>query len=418
MFLHRGGYVSYSSKRLQQLTWWSNLKQIMIILPPLSWTNPILNFIHCGDNNPAYLPAGYSDLARSNARECSERLCTAHWWWSPVAQRTRANHWMLSKTYLLWLPHVVSNPYVVHSNALTWPNDLPFHLSKPARVFKLGKGEGCLMLSSLRMVQRAMPWTMKTHMMSCGIFSLVIVTSLDNNSHACLGIRIEKYIGNLRQTHVLYCIILILMFQNICSNLFCYTYQFSWRSTPALYSHTMSSQDSLRPFPWPRSRSPKRRFECSKPTPHQTSADVEATDGASALVSRTSPTPTLRPFANRISNSAYLTTGCNDDSFLHYMLPPQGATAGKVLCHCKSTMMSLFARHDPMIFKIGYTHNPFWRWSNNIYGYKFDKINKWTHMVILYKSTEPFGPAMLEASLIDMFQSISSFCVPENFMVA
>ena len=65
-----------------------------------------------------------------------------------------------------------------------------------------------------------------------------------------------------------------------------------------------------------------------------------------------------------------------------------------------------FAKHDPMIFKIGYTHNAVWRWCNNLYGYKFDKIHKWERMVILYKSNEPFGPAMLEASLIDMFQSI------------
>ena len=67
--------------------------------------------------------------------------------------------------------------------------------------------------------------------------------------------------------------------------------------------------------------------------------------------------------------------------------------------------MDLFSKHDPMIFKIGYSHNVTWRWSNTLYGYQFDRADKWTKMVILYESTEPFGPAMLEASLIDLYKS-------------
>ena len=103
--------------------------------------------------------------------------------------------------------------------------------------------------------------------------------------------------------------------------------------------------------------------------------------------------------------STSLRNDCGDVGWLQRMLPPNGATAGRALQHAKSVLMSLFSKHDPMIFKIGYSHNATWRWSNTLYGYQFDRIDKWTNMVILYESTEPFGPAMLEASLIDTYKS-------------
>jgi len=108
---------------------------------------------------------------------------------------------------------------------------------------------------------------------------------------------------------------------------------------------------------------------------------------------------------------------CDDVGWLERVLPPKGATAGRALQHAKSVLMDLFSKHDPMIFKIGYSHNVTWRWSNTLYGYQFDRADKWTKMVILYESTEPFGPAMLEASLIDLYKStlqssekIRTFC--------
>ena len=172
-------------------------------------------------------------------------------------------------------------------------------------------------------------------------------------------------------------------------------------------AHTMlPMQDSLRPFPWPRSRNSKRLCVGDEAKPVERSTDVEASAGASDLVFRATPTTRLRSHVSPPSDFACLTTGCNNDGFLDSMLPPEGATAGKVLRHAKSAMMTLFAKHEPMIFKIGYSHNAIWRWSNSLYGYKFDKMHKWSNMVVLYESTEPFGPAMLEASLIDLFQSI------------
>lgn len=93
------------------------------------------------------------------------------------------------------------------------------------------------------------------------------------------------------------------------------------------------------------------------------------------------------------------------DDFLEYKVLPLGVPAGKALQHAKNTVRNLFAKHEPLIFKFGYTHNPRWRWYNNIYGYHKDKFNKWTKMVILFEATEPSGPAMLEAALIELFGS-------------
>ena len=63
-------------------------------------------------------------------------------------------------------------------------------------------------------------------------------------------------------------------------------------------------------------------------------------------------------------------------------------------------MDAIFRKHDPCIFKVGWTHSPAWRWSNSLYGYDKSR-DGWTDMVILYISDEPYGPAMLEATLID-----------------
>ena len=79
--------------------------------------------------------------------------------------------------------------------------------------------------------------------------------------------------------------------------------------------------------------------------------------------------------------------------------------AGRVLAHCIGVVETLFKKWDPMIFKFGYTHNAVWRWSNDLYGYCQSR-DKWSNMVVLWISYEPCGPAMLEASLIEKYQSI------------
>lgn len=83
-----------------------------------------------------------------------------------------------------------------------------------------------------------------------------------------------------------------------------------------------------------------------------------------------------------------------------FQVPPLGSTAGSVLKHSLRVLDAIFRKHDPCIFKVGWTHSPAWRWSNSFYGYDKSR-DGWTDMVILYISDEPYGPAMLEATLID-----------------
>ena len=73
-------------------------------------------------------------------------------------------------------------------------------------------------------------------------------------------------------------------------------------------------------------------------------------------------------------------------------------------------LTSLFKKEEPLIFKIGFTHDPVSRWTSPVYGYTLDlDRNKWTHMIVFYYSKERFGPAMLEAALIEKFGSTSEW---------
>lgn len=90
-------------------------------------------------------------------------------------------------------------------------------------------------------------------------------------------------------------------------------------------------------------------------------------------------------------------------SSIHFALPKSNAVAGAVLAHAIKIVEKQFSQHDPMIFKLGFTHNPHWRWCNRIYGYGHD-VEKWSTMMVLYAAPEPFSPAMLEAALIEKYQ--------------
>lgn len=90
---------------------------------------------------------------------------------------------------------------------------------------------------------------------------------------------------------------------------------------------------------------------------------------------------------------------------IEFKIPKAPMTAGQVLQHCLRVSDQLFGKHDPMIFKFGYTHNPCWRWANKLYGYVTSR-EKWSNMVVLWVSEEPAGPAMLESALIEIYKSI------------
>ncbi|CAE7843377.1 unnamed protein product, partial [Symbiodinium microadriaticum] len=117
--------------------------------------------------------------------------------------------------------------------------------------------------------------------------------------------------------------------------------------------------------------------------------------------------------ATSVASSGIKSIGSTDgqalDDQIKYDLPAPGSLAGKVLMHAIRVMESLFRKHEPLIWKIGFTHSPSWRWRNELYGYVHSR-DKWAGMVVLYCSNEQFGPAMLEAALIEKFKSILARC--------
>ena len=90
---------------------------------------------------------------------------------------------------------------------------------------------------------------------------------------------------------------------------------------------------------------------------------------------------------------------------INFRLPTAHAVAGKVLNHACDVVDTLIERHQPCIFKVGFTHDVVWRWCNNLYGYAFDR-DKWSNMTVMYISSEPFSVAMLEAALISKYKCV------------
>ena len=86
-------------------------------------------------------------------------------------------------------------------------------------------------------------------------------------------------------------------------------------------------------------------------------------------------------------------------------LPAPNLSAGRILEHCVKTIDRIYNKWSPIIFKIGWTHNPCFRWGNSLYGYVTER-EKWAQMCVLHISHEPFSTAMLEAALIQQFKNI------------
>ena len=98
--------------------------------------------------------------------------------------------------------------------------------------------------------------------------------------------------------------------------------------------------------------------------------------------------------------------GIESDPALHIDLPKYGATAGQVLLHSKAVLEKLIHREKPVVFKIGYTHCPQFRFRNPKFGYAYAKEG-WQHMLVIFVSHETVGPSFVEASLIQCFRGNS-----------
>ena len=91
------------------------------------------------------------------------------------------------------------------------------------------------------------------------------------------------------------------------------------------------------------------------------------------------------------------------DPCLSYSLPPVGSSAGQIIQHCQRVIKKKIELIKPATFKIGFSHNPAWRFTNAMYGYKTGK-DRFEAMCVLWASCEPLPAAFLEASLIQLFQ--------------
>ena len=80
------------------------------------------------------------------------------------------------------------------------------------------------------------------------------------------------------------------------------------------------------------------------------------------------------------------------------------ATASTILSHAERTVENLFKKH-PAVFKVGISSNPVKRWSHPLYGYALDKRECWLGMKILAACETSFGAALVESSLIRIFQN-------------
>ena len=77
---------------------------------------------------------------------------------------------------------------------------------------------------------------------------------------------------------------------------------------------------------------------------------------------------------------------------------------GAVNKHVYNFVENLVKRESPLVFKIGYTHDPHTRFRNKRYGYSSDSFHKWQSMVILFAGSNSTAAAYIEAAAIQKFK--------------
>lgn len=93
-----------------------------------------------------------------------------------------------------------------------------------------------------------------------------------------------------------------------------------------------------------------------------------------------------------------------DNPIFSYRLPKPESTAGSILKHASGEFNKILLANEPMTFKFGITHDAHTRWFNDKFGYK-RSADPFERMHIVYAAANPYGPAFLEASLIERFGS-------------
>ena len=151
-----------------------------------------------------------------------------------------------------------------------------------------------------------------------------------------------------------------------------------------------TSQESEGPYAWRRTLAPQPT-SIGKPAPSLADDTAGKDSKTTSVTSVDFQTSLADMMGEAISTDA-----------IAFNLPKLNALHGQVLQHAIKVIEGLCAKWDPMIWKVGFTHNPNFRWNNEKYGYKWG-IEKWSKMIVLYVSVEPYSPSMLEAALIEKF---------------
>ena len=167
-----------------------------------------------------------------------------------------------------------------------------------------------------------------------------------------------------------------------------------------IFKNHISNKDELFPFPWNTPSNNSVTERCVVATDVLPEHNLPGECGRLKAQNRKMATY-IREFPDLTS----LLAECETLGCITFQLPVAKAPAGKVLAHATSTFEGFHPRHRPMIFKLGFTTNAAFRWTNSKYGYAKDR-DGWSGMVVVYLSNEPAGPAMLEAALIDKYASI------------
>lgn len=90
------------------------------------------------------------------------------------------------------------------------------------------------------------------------------------------------------------------------------------------------------------------------------------------------------------------------DQYFEYDLPFRGARCGQVLQHASKVLQLTLDRLSPMTFKIGFTHDPAFRFRNRTYGYVTSR-DRWQGMIVVFASHDPIVASYVEAALILYF---------------
>ena len=97
-----------------------------------------------------------------------------------------------------------------------------------------------------------------------------------------------------------------------------------------------------------------------------------------------------------------------NDFRLDYILPPKKSLAGKILIHSFEVAQKIVQKNEPLIYKIGYTHDAHTRFYNSKFGYQQEKC-RWEKLLVLYAAGETVSPSFVEAALIQQFKGAKHY---------